>query len=237
MAKLTSIDLPDATDKKGRKTIPTVKLVTPEGDVVKRYNEACDAATKAEATITELTPILRKAGLTEVFNTNCTAESTKDRISSVNIVDVKMGVPEHKQEPNGEICMLTWTKKDVKNDAKAVETAFNALRTTEDKRPNVNNYVRWMPVASFDSSAFIVNDRFDEERYNEFNEAIALVAKRLGIDNPLSCARILKPVADFHETIRWQQFDGDANAIIHSVLPTQVNLKAIRPEANGVAGK
>jgi hypothetical protein len=43
---------------------------------------------------------------------------------------------------------------------------------------------------------------------------------------------VLKPKADFHD-IRWAMFDLEANLAIQTVLPTQVNLKPIRPETNG----
>lgn len=231
MAKLTSINLPKATDKKSRKNIPTVNVVTEEGDVVKRYNEAYDAAEQAEADMKALVPILRKAGLEAVFNANCQATTVEERISSVNLVDVKMGIPETEQEPNGETLMLTWTKKDVKCDDKQVNATFDGLITLANKKANVNNYVRWMPQAKFDESAFVVNGCYDEKRFKAFFDAVGKVAQRLGIDNPLSCASVLKPVPEFHESLRWQQFDADANLKIHEVLPTQVNLKPNRPDA------
>ena len=58
---------------------------------------------------------------------------------------------------------------------------------------------------------------------------LTAVATKFEVDNPLSCGKVLKPKADFHER-RWQQFDLETNLQLQTVLPTQVNLKPIRPD-------
>ena len=186
MAKLTSIDLPDATDKKGRKEIPTVNVLSTQGDIVKRYNEAADIAKQADAAMKELIPTLRQAGLEAVFEHNCSAASAKERISSVNLVDVKCdenGEPLRRQEPNGEITLLSWTKKDMKNDPKQVNVEFNRLRTVDNRIPNINNYAAFEVVAEFDASVFLVDGKFSKKRYDEFVEALDIVSKRHGVSN------------------------------------------------------
>jgi hypothetical protein len=40
---------------------------------------------------------------------------------------------------------------------------------------------------------------------------------------------VLKPKPDFHER-RWRQFDLETNLQLQAVLPTQINLKPIRPK-------
>ncbi len=235
MAKLTGINLPDATDKKARKTIPTVALESDTGDVVKRYNEARDAKDQADALMKELAPTMLKAGVLAVFDNNCeNARDPKKIISSVNLVDKPLDGAPYVPEDKQELCMMSWTKKDLKNDPKMVEAQFARLRTTADKLANVNNYATFEPVAEFDGGVFMVGGKFNQERYDTIMEALNEVSEQLGVPNPLSCSKVLKPKADFHE-IRWALFDLEANLAIQTVLPTQINLKPIRPEANGAA--
>ena len=217
MAKLTSIDLPDADTKKSSNNIPSVPV---EGDTVTRYNEACDQIDKAEAVINELKPVLHEVGLQAVFEHNVAhASEPKEILSSVNLTDSE-----------GEVCQLSWTRKDLKNDKAQVQAEFNRLRTVEGKKADVNEFAGFEPVAKFDAKVFVVDGKFDEKRYKAFMDAIAKVAKGFNVDNPLSCTKVLKPKPDFHDR-RWQVFDVEANLAIQTVLPTQVNLKPIRPEA------
>lgn len=218
MAKLTSIDLPDVADKKAKTTIPSIVV---EGDVVTRYNEARDQVDKATEVMNELKPVLTEAGLLAVFEHNSEhADSSKEQISSVNLTD----------EETKEVCMFSWTRKDLKNNPKQVEAEFNRLRTMEGKKANVNDYAAFEVAARFDTSVFMVNDKFNAQRYEAFMTAMALVAEQFGVENPLSCGKVLVPKPDFHDK-RWQVFDVESNLAIHAVLPTQTNLKPIRPDA------
>lgn len=227
MAKLTSIDIPDLDDKKSKTTIPTI--VVP-GDIVARYNEARDQMDKAEEVINELKPSLVEAGLQAVFEHNTAhAGNPKEIISSVNL----------QAEPDAddasapvEVCMFSWTKKDLKNNAKQVEAEFNRLRTVDGKKANVNEFAGFEVVAKFDTSVFMVDGKFSNERYQAFMKAIAQVAAKFEVDSPLSCGKVLVPKPDFHEK-RWGVFDVESNIAIQAVLPTQCNLKPVRPEANG----
>jgi hypothetical protein len=181
----------------------------------------------------ELASSMLVAGIRAVFDNNCEhARDPKSIISSVNLVDQPLDgaapVPEDKQE----LCMMSWTRKDMKNDPKVVEAQFARLRTTTDKLANVNNYATFEPVAEFDSGVFMVGGKFNQERYDTIMQALDEVSTELGVPNPLSCSKVLKPKADFHD-IRWAMFDLEANLAIQTVLPTQVNLKPIRPETNG----
>jgi hypothetical protein len=231
MAKLTSIGLPDAASKKAKVKIPTVFVL---GDVVTRFNEARDQVDKATEVMTELKPTLIEAGLQAVFEHNIKhADDSKAQISSVNLMDKP---PEEDTEAKAladslkQTCMFSWTRKDLKNDFNQVDAEFKRLRTVDGKRTNVNDYVVFMPVADFDSSVFMVDGKFSEERYTAFMNALNEVSAKFEVDNPLSCGQVLAPKPDFHDK-RWKTFDVESNIAIQSVLPTQCNLKPVRPEA------
>ena len=217
MAKLAIIDLPDVDDKKAKSSIPSVKI---EGDAVTRYNEARDQVDAATEVMNLLKPTLIEAGLQAVFEHNTKhADDSKAILSSVNLTDEEK-----------EVCMFTWTRKDLKNAPKQVETEFNRLRMVDGKKANINDCAAFEVVAKFDTGVFMVNDKFNPQRYEAFVDAMAAVAAEYEVENPLSCAKVLVPKADFHDK-RWALFDVEANIVIQSVLPTQVNLKPIRPDA------
>lgn len=221
MAKLTSIDLPDLDDKKSKTTIPTV---TVPGDIVARYNEARDQMDKAEEVINELKPDLIEAGLQAVFEHNSAhAGNPKEIISSVNLQ-----AEADEDAAKAEVCMFSWTKKDLKNNYKQVDAEFKRLRTTDGKKADINEFAGFAVVAKFDTGVFMVDGKFDEKRYKAFMEALAAVAEKFEVENPLSCGKVLVPKPDFHEK-RWERFDVEANLVIQTVLPTQCNLKPVRP--------
>ena len=227
MAKLTSIDIPDVADKKAKNNIPTVYV---PGDAVARYNEARDQVDKGTEVMNELKPTLLEAGLEAVFTHNC--EHAAEPISSVNLMD---RLPHEDDATTAtladslkEIVMCSWTKKNVASDPKQVEAEFNRILTTAGKKPNVNNYYGFELVGTFDAAVFMVGGKFNQERYDAFMEALKDVSEKFGVTNPLSCAKKWTPKPDFHER-RWSQFDLETNLALHVVLPTQVNLKPIRP--------
>lgn len=217
MAKLTAIDLPELADKKAKVIIKTVSV---DGDVVTRYNEARAVLDSAEEVIEALKPVLQYEGLQAVFAHNTEVGSdTKALISSVNLTDTT----------SNEVVRFTWTRKNTKNVPKDVEGLFNRVRKQDGKRVNINDYAAWEVEAKFDSSVFTVNGVFDAERYTAYTEALAAVSAQFGVDNPLTCGKVLKPCPDFHDR-RWQDFDVETNVEIHGALPTQVNLQPIRPK-------
>lgn len=218
MAKLNDIDLPDADQKKASaKTIPTI---TVHGDAVTRYNEASDTVAAAEEILKELKPVLVDAGLAYVFEHNREhAKSADEQISSVNLCDAD----------SGEICQFSWLKKNLKINAKAVDAEFKGLCTVEGKRANINDYINYVPVASFDTSVFMVNEKFDMEVYAEYIAALQKVADRYGVENPLTVSKVLQPKPDFHVR-RWVDFDATTNLDLQAVIPTQTNLKPLRPD-------
>ena len=228
MAKLIDVDIPDVADKKAKTTIPTVYV---HGDAVARYNEARELVDKGTVTMNELKPTLLEAGIAAVFEHNCAhAGDTEALISSVKLMD-KLPDDADAIAPTlalKEAVMCTWTKKNGSSDASAVEAEFKHILTTAGKKPNVNNYYGFELVGTFDTSVFKMGGKFSQERYDAFVAALQEVSDTFGVDNPLSCAKQWTPKPDFHER-RWQQFDVKTNLALQAVLPTQVNLKPIRP--------
>lgn len=220
MAKLTSINLPEVAKKPSKQSIPTV---TVPGDIVVQYNAARDQKDRAEEAIKDLSPYLIEAGLAAVFKHNTAhANNPKAIVSSVNLQS-------EPSESNGEVetCLFTWTKKDTRNDAEQAIKQFERVRTVDGKKVNVNDYIAWSVVATFDTSVFAVDGKFSTERYDAFTKALEQVSERFGVTNPLSCGKVLKPVPDFHEK-RWSAFDAETNKELQTVLPTQCNLKPVR---------
>lgn len=219
MAKLKDIDLPEKAKKSTSSAIQTLVI---SGDTVARYNEACDQIEKADLTIKELKPTLVEAGLSAIFAHNCANPTDpKARVSSINLID---------DDPDAvETLRVTWQKKNLKNDPKQVVAEFDSLRTVDDKRANINDHAAYAVVADFDADVFSVNGKFDQQRYDDFVEALTVVSERYKVPMPLSCAKVLVPKADFHDR-RWSVFDIETNLVIQAVLPTQVNLTPIRPE-------
>jgi hypothetical protein len=216
MAKLATIDLPAADAQKSPVNIPVIPV---KGDVVTRYTEAADTSKNANEVMARLKPALLDAGVEAVFAHNIAhGAEPKEQISTVKLLD----------EKTGEALLCSWSVKNMKNDPKQVEAEFKTLRQTDGRKANINDYVAEVPVASFDSSVFIVNGEFSMARYADFMRSLEAVAAAHGVANPLSCAKILQPRADFHVR-RWTAFDADANLALQAVLPTQVTLKPVRP--------
>ena len=219
MPKLANINLPDATSKKAKSTIKTIAV---EGDIVTRFNEARDQIDKATEVIEELKPDLRDAGLEAVFSHNHEhAGDSKALISSVNLTDLK----------SGEIVQFSWTRKNLKNNAKQVNEEFKHLRTVAGKKADINDYAGYTVLAEFDTKVFNdENGKFSQDRYDAYIKALCEVSEKFRVMCPLSCSKVLKPKADFHDR-RWQDFDVETNLAIQTVMPTQVNLEPIRIES------
>src|SRR5512139_344992 len=185
MAKLTSIDLPDVADNKAKNNIPSIPV---PGDVVTRYNEARDQVDKATEVMNELKPTLTEAGLQAVFEHNSAhAGDSKAQLSSVNLTD----------EETGEVCMFSWTRKDLKNNPKQVEVEFNRLRTVDGKKANINDCAGFEVAAKFNTDVFMVDGKFSKARYEAFVLAIKAVADKFEVENPLTCGKVLVPKPEF----------------------------------------
>lgn len=231
MAKLKDIStLATAKPKKSRKEIPTTRV---EGDVVRRYNEACDQMARAEAVCKELSPELTEVGMEMVFQHNCTPGNKP--INSYIIVDGE----DDESKGTGSV-MFTWQRKAKACDPKVVEAFFGSVKTRENKAANVNDYAGWTPVASFDAKVFLVVDKtgkpkFSQERYDAFLAAIQAVAEQFQVPNPLSCTKAFGPQPDFQER-RFKDFDAETNISIAEVLPTSTSLEPVRSDEDEAEG-
>ena len=216
MAKLKTLPLPEAKSKKSKKELPQLPVA---GDIVSRFNDAADQLSKAQAVMDELAPELKELGMAFVFERNCTTPlNPKSIISSVNLVDAQ-----------GEIVQYTWKRANKACSAGLVEAFFKDRQTRQDKRANVNDYAAWKPKAEFDAKVFMVDGKFNQDRYDAFVEALALVAEEFDVPNPLTCTKVFGPTDSLHE-IRFRDFTPEENVEMAEVLPTSEELEPIRPE-------
>jgi len=223
MATLKKIDLPEKAPKKSAAAITEILV---DGDAIRLYNEAADAAKAAIKVMEEIKPKLVEIGVEEVFRLNCKHGDQPDTlISTVNLKD----------DATGEICQCTWSKKQLKLDEKAIKRAFSIVRTKDDEWAKINRYAAYTPVATFNTDVFFIKDKFNMDAYEEYVAALQKVADRYGTPNPLKCEKELILSSDFH-TVRWADFDFSTNLMLQSIMPTQVNLKAIRPTEAAKAG-
>jgi len=216
MAKIKDLPLPEAQPKKSKKQVPEFKV---SGDIVTRYNEACDQSVRAQLVMEELAPELKDLGRDFVFRHNCQkADDTKAQISSVNLVD-----------DEGEQCQFTWKRANKVCVPALVEAFFKKVFTRTGKLANVNFYASWKPKAQFDADVFMVDGKFDQERYDAFLDALKDTAAKLQVANPLTCTKVFGPTGNFHE-LRFRDFTPTQNVDMAEVLPTTEALEPVRPE-------
>jgi hypothetical protein len=122
--------------------------------------------------------------------------------------------------------MVSWTEKPKATDSEAVKGWFADLKTQDGKKAKLTDYADWKLGADFDTSVFFVDGSFDGKRYAAFMKAVADVAAKLGVENPLSVTKTLVPKPDF-ATRRFVDFDPAQNVSIQNVLPMTVTLKAV----------
>lgn len=232
MAKLEEPPLPDAAPKKSSKVITEIPVTGADADALRQFNAACDLKKHAESVIEKVRPRLAEIGLAYVFDFNRNHATTDviEQIASVNLVAPALA-GDGKADPTGRLekTQFTWSRKNLKNAVDKVKAVFDRVLTVAGKKPNINNYVVYETVATFDGAIFKDNGKFSQKRYDAVMEAMNDVAFKLGVENPLSCAKVLVPKEDFHER-RWQVFSAEVNLELHKVLPTQVSLEPVRPK-------
>jgi len=215
MAKLKDIDVVSA-DKKSSSAVPTVDM---PDDVVTRYVEAVGTIKRAEEVVKRLKPLLVERGLSEVFYHNCEhPDSEKERISSVNLRDSE-----------GNRVQFTWSVKPTACELDEVKDLFAQVRNKEARKVDINDYVGYNLVASFDTSVFYVNGVFNKDHYEVFIGALERAAAALRVANPLTCGKVLQMKEALNQR-RWADFDYETNLKIQEVLPTSVSLKALAKE-------
>lgn len=219
MAKqLVDIDLPEVETTK-KSSIPVLPV---EGDAVRRFNEASDQVKAGTAVMAELRGELVQQGLEYLFAQNVI--NPDKPIQSVRLMTVDPEDPD-----NNETLTVTWTKKATKCVVDVVKGWFAKNKTVQGKQANINDYAEWQVKAKFDESIFCdEKGKFNMERFQKVQAALTEVAEELGASNPLSCGKVLVPVASFNESRRWKDFTAEQNLALTEVLPTQVNLEPVR---------
>lgn len=188
-----------------------VPVILVEGDYCSRYNEAAAIVDDADGLLKALKPLMMPDALSEIYRHN--SERPWEPIVSVVL-----------QDEQGKKTRLSFTSSYKDSTAVIVEALFGELTTTKDQKANVNDYVARTMEGSFDSNAFLGPDgKFSQERYDAITKAMADVAAKLGINNPLSTVETVKPLKDFHAR-RWLDFDRAANEKITRVLQNTVQV-------------
>lgn len=230
MKPLTDIGLPTAKPAKGKKLIPVFGLppVGPKGELAERYpalvavedpvaayRKAALAEKDAKATMEALKPYIVDTAVEVIFHENAVRT---EPLSSVRLATDGSG-------PDAETLLVSVADKYPAFDQASAEAAFEDLGKRRDGKPvKLDDYLRWGVVAKFDTSVFFVGDVFDKERYEAFDQAIAEVAARFGVETPLACGKVLGVKDDFHAR-RLVDFTPEQNIKLHAAVPAQVSVK------------
>jgi hypothetical protein len=200
-----NVNSAEAPKTKSKTARPVAQV---EGDIVRRYNLACDNLKTAEAAKKELEPSIKLPGLDLVINTNLKACATP--IGSVEVTD-----------ETGATTMVTLKDAYGAVDADAVSAVFSGLKL------NVNDFVFETIEAKFDSSVFFVDGCFNQERFNAFKKAIEDTATKFKVANPLSTSTKVTAKEDFHSK-RWAAIpDFAKQKAIQQILPAQVAARKV----------
>lgn len=193
-----------------------VVTVQVAGDYCSRYNEASAIAKQATEIMKRLKPAMEPEFIARVCHEN--TEHPWQPITSIAFED---------EEHN--VTRLSFTSKYGQVEPAVVEALFGSLkvRSLEDKGittdADVNNYVGHTLQASFNSDCFLDEEgRFDGVRYTKIRNALNAVCAELGIANPLTTQKVIKPLPTFH-TRRWVDFDAASNERISELIPNQIS--------------
>jgi len=225
---LKDLPIDIAVKKPAKKSDVPVCVLPPRADqAVALYNAAADKLKAAKAEMAELEGHLLEQGLKFVVENNVeNAANPKAQIASVKLQDPAEDGIEQVGEP--EQVMFTMANQYLKFDKEQAEAGLNAIKTTRGGKPvNVADYIDWNIVAAFDTEVFYANGKFSLDRYVGFMKAVAAMAKKFGVECPLSCSK--EPVVkdDFHAR-RLSDFGVAANVKLQQVLPAKLSLKPVR---------
>lgn len=219
---VTDIDLPEVPKNKKASTVPVRSL---EGDQIRRYTEALRQIEDANAVIAELKPDLIQEGVEYVFGHNVNhGGDTKTLISSVKFCDKDQDT----LTEGAQSLMVSTQKKTTALDAKLVNETLVSMRRADGKPVVADDYVEYAVKASFDTTIFNGADGFSKERYAKIMEALNDVSEELGVDNPLSCHKVMSPKGDWYER-RWVDFSLEQNLQLQEVIPCVIAVKAMAP--------
>ena len=216
------------TEKPKKPTLPFIQVPSDEehGDIVAAYAEACDNEKRASAIKEALSPKLVSLGLASVFKRNC--DKPTERTSSVNLVTADESLDETVDNSWRERVQFSWTEQNLSNDPAAVLKGLGALKDVNGDPVEPMECVEWKIGATFDTSVFEVDGKFNEARAKRVIAALDILADELKIPNPVSFVKTLVPKAEFTAK-RFEKFDYKTNLKIFTILPNKTTLKAIRP--------
>jgi len=102
--------------------------------------------------------------------------------------------------------------------------AADANALFDDLDVDVNDYLIEVVSASFDNDKFVdAKGKFNSKCYQDMHAAIAAVAFKYGIENPLRSTVKIVPKPEFHEA-RAATFTADENLKIYGVMKNTITL-------------
>jgi len=188
--------------------IPEISI---EGDLVRQYNKASDAAKQAEATMKELKPDVLEIGQGEVLT-----RSVADPIHptfTVKLVD-----------ETGEALRVQFTKRYGQiADVDALEQLF------EEADVDINQHVQEKVVGVFDSKVFLDDKgEFSRKKYDAYLKAVQAVAAKFGDSCPLSTDKQITPKDTWHDK-RWSVFTSvESQAELVRLMPNTTQIVPVR---------
>jgi hypothetical protein len=220
----------DETPKKS--SVPVVLLDVEQGDIVKRYNEAKEAADRAAETMNELRPQIVEAAKEHIFENNC-APGCLNPLTSVKLQELLENPNDPESEPvRGELIRVSFTSRYNTADAEFVDAMFKQFK---GRKRNINDYVTETLTASFDSTVWLDEDgNFNQAVYDKFRIAIEKVAKELDlkdaegrVKSPLTTKRTVQVKEAFHQR-RFTDFSVEENHSLSDALPNTIQCVPVR---------
>jgi hypothetical protein len=178
------------------------------GNIVQQYNKANKTYKQAEAEKERLEKELKGLAVPAILKIN--VGSPLNPIDSVRLEDT-----------TGSTARVSFTSRYSLADGDAADAIFTQMGA------DINAFAQETLKPSFDMKAFNDADgNFDETRFEQFNAAVAAVAAKLGIANPLTTKKVVLPKDTFH-VARWAEFPTVAEQEKLSIaLPNAVQLVA-----------
>lgn len=202
------------TNGRGKSSKSNTPIVEVDGDIVTRYNAAAAEVEAATAVLTELHPEIIDLARPILFDRNI--QNPTDITASIKLED-----------ENEERLVYSFKNAYSAADEDAMIAGWDEANEANDEEADLNEYVQEAVSATFNSKVFLdVNGDFDPKMYKKFFDAIAKVAQKEGVDNPLVTKTVIKPKPIFH-TERYIMFPSEKQQqILTLALP---NTEALKP--------
>ena len=207
--------------KSTKDEILTILVDAKTVDLVK-YINAKKAFDAAEATVNELAPAIRKLGATHIFKSNVDSHGIGDVTKSIKLQTKPAA--DSKPEDIGTVRVTVQDKVAKFNDVAAEELFDTTLGA------DANEFLFETRKAKFNSDAFLKKTEdgteFNQRAYDLFFAACDAVAKKLGIENPLSTDKVVTVKPEFF-TARYSRFGADEQMKIYEVIPNTTTITPI----------